>query len=165
MGSYTQFDLEASTSLTSEIPVVGQPFLTYPKPTIEARPPVPYTNPKSGTRIHYGKDIGYRLRSGHLDRSTEEDLSRQYEPDAFDPTKVRPDPNENLRWLCEHLADLQEDYAGKWVAVRDARVIVAASDLLGLMRELEKCGSEGTIVKEIPKGRIDHKGGYVYKGF
>ena len=46
--------------------------------------------------------------------------------------------NENLQWLSENFERIRKEYPGKFIAIRDKRVILSSADLETLISELEK---------------------------
>ena len=46
--------------------------------------------------------------------------------------------NEDLKWLSENFEKIRKEYPGKFVAIKDRRVVLSNTDLNALIDELEK---------------------------
>lgn len=55
-----------------------------------------------------------------------------------------------LEWVSQHLSELQECYAGQWIAVADDRVVAASPNLPGLTGQLAAMDVGTPFITEIP---------------
>jgi hypothetical protein len=66
----------------------------------------------------------------------------------------RPPELSNLEWLSQHLNDLQQKYAGQWIAVEGDTVVATAPDIGGLLNQTKHLNIEKPFVTKIPLGDI-----------
>lgn len=46
--------------------------------------------------------------------------------------------NENLQWLSKNFEKIRKQYSGKFVAIKDKKIILSSTDLEALIDKLEK---------------------------
>jgi hypothetical protein len=65
-------------------------------------------------------------------------------------------PNEAsaLEWVSRHLAELRQEYGGRWIAVVGTAVAASAPTLPQLLQRIQELGIERPFVTEIPVGAI-----------
>jgi len=64
---------------------------------------------------------------------------------------------ENLKWFQENFSKIQEEFAGKIIAIKDKKIITSAingKELLNLLKEKRIDDSEVIIEQIRPKGEI-----------
>ena len=49
-----------------------------------------------------------------------------------------PDQGDNMDWLSKNLQTIRQEYAGKWVAVYNERIVASSSTLPDLMNQIEE---------------------------
>ncbi len=60
------------------------------------------------------------------------------------------------RWLFDHISDLQERYAGQWVAVVNKEVVAAGK----VLAEVERLAEERTGERDFPVWLVEPESGY-----
>jgi Family of unknown function (DUF5678) len=68
-----------------------------------------------------------------------------------------------IEWVSKNLATLRTNYAGKWIAVKDAQVVADANTLAALMKQLSDKDIDRPFITEIPKSRVVWASTYVHK--
>jgi hypothetical protein len=56
-----------------------------------------------------------------------------------------------LQWLLDLPCDAIREYAGKWIAAKDRKVVATADSLEGLLRQLEGSDLQSVIVDRIER--------------
>lgn len=57
-----------------------------------------------------------------------------------------------MAWIQDHLADLERNYSGEWIAVDGAELVAHASDLPALIRIAANAGHADPFITAIPAG-------------
>jgi len=68
--------------------------------------------------------------------------------------RAAPPEGDQLEWVSRHLAELRQQYAGRWVAVVGDTVGASAPTLPRLLEQVQELGIERPFVTEIPAGQI-----------
>lgn len=61
-----------------------------------------------------------------------------------------PDEADALEWVSRHLAELQEKYPGRWIAIAGSRVVAASATLPDLLQQLSTLRIDRLFITEVP---------------
>jgi hypothetical protein len=74
------------------------------------------------------------------------------------PWKITPDEETAFRkgdateeWLCRPPADVLKQFAGKWVAARDCKIIASADSFDALREQMRDDNLEGVVIHRFEK--------------